>query len=79
MTPEVTPARRLEPITISLLNAARYLDVPYETFAEWLRRGELQVRTVRMGRKVLVVKADLDAWLAQRIENETVPARRNTR
>lgn len=58
--------RHLEPVTLSIPNAARYLDVPPETLRTWLKRGVF--RKVKIEGRVFLLKRDLDACIALRLK-----------
>ncbi len=56
----------LEPLTLSIQSAARYLDVPPETFRSWLKRGLFH--RLRIGRRTLVLKRELDEFIRKQEE-----------
>jgi excisionase family DNA binding protein len=58
----------VEPACFDLINAARYLDVPMLTLRNWLDRGVVPFTPIHIGRKTLLVRAELDQWLAKQIE-----------
>lgn len=56
--------RRLDPVTLSIPSAARYLDVPPETLRTWLKRGLF--RKLKIEGRVLLLKRDIDACISRR-------------
>lgn len=58
-------AYELDPVTLSIPNAARYLDVPEETLRTWIKRGVF--RKVKIEGRVFLIKRDLDACIARQL------------
>ena len=59
-------ADRVEPVTFSVADAARYLGVSVETMRWWLKQGRFA--RVRIGRRVLIPRADLDRYVKEHQE-----------
>lgn len=57
----------IDPALLSLANAGRYLDLSPLTLRNWMREGVVPFRPVPGMRKVLLVKADLDAWIESKV------------
>lgn len=68
---EVTRPDQLEPRLLSMRNAARYCDEPFETFRQRVARKTIPCRTVSFGKNRKVVKADLDAYIDSQIAGES--------
>ena len=59
---ETDPARRPQPSALlSLRSAARYLDCPPETIRWWIKEGRFS--KVKIGRRVLLLRAELDRYI----------------
>lgn len=56
-------AMQVERLTVSIGEAATSLGVSERTLRELIARGDVPV--VRIGRRVLLVKTQLEAWLSQ--------------
>jgi excisionase family DNA binding protein len=56
----------IEPILLDLRRAADYISVPPETLRTWIRQKKF--RSVLIGRRRLVVKADIDDFIRQQLE-----------
>jgi excisionase family DNA binding protein len=54
--------RRLEPIGLSIIEAARTASVGRNSIYEALASGKLKAR--KMGRRTIILDGDLRAWLA---------------
>jgi len=51
--------------------AATYLDVQAKTLANWASTGRYGLKFYKVGRRVVYLKSDLDAWLAERGMTQT--------
>lgn len=56
---------------IGIKDLAAELDIPVTTIYQWRSRG-LAPRGARFGRTVRFRRADVDAWIAERLEAEGV-------
>lgn len=52
---------------------AAYVRAPLATFYRWRSRGQ-GPRAIRVGKRTLFDRRDVDAWLEQRRENGSAPA-----
>jgi excisionase family DNA binding protein len=52
-----------ERLTLSVVDAARACGISERTVRELIARGDLPV--VRIGRRVLIVRTQLEAWLSE--------------
>ena len=59
-------ARAPEPVVLSFVHGAAYLDTPYTTFRKLAHDGAFPV--VRQGRRLFVRRADLDAYIAANVD-----------
>jgi len=62
-------AEPIESGTYSLPDAARRLGIGVATIYELNRRGELPVPVLKIGGRLRIRKADLEAYLAARVSN----------
>ncbi|MBO0729753.1 MAG: helix-turn-helix domain-containing protein [Acidimicrobiaceae bacterium] len=60
---------QIEPGTYSLPEAARRLGIGVATIYELNRRGEVPVPVLKIGSRMRVRKADIEAYLAPHIPN----------
>ena len=56
----------VKPTTFSIPGAAAYVGIPAETMRWWLKQGRLP--RIKVGRRVLVRKSDLDKLIAESLE-----------
>lgn len=54
------------PPLLSTFDAADYLGVPRQTLANWRTREHAGPAYVRIGRRVMYRRADVDAWIQAR-------------
>lgn len=67
-----------KPAVLRIKTAADYLGVSRAFLYQLFSRGELQ-RIKLGGRAAGVIRADLDAWIADQSTSRAVPARRRSR
>ena len=55
------------PLAVTMTEAARLAGVGKSYFYQELRRGNIDLPLIHLGRKTLVRVADLETWLAQQV------------